>query len=69
MTGLYDNDEECIRHRSAIRALAHESGAPENDVARIYEQELARLKRRALVKDFLPVLVGRKVRTVLRRGP
>ena len=54
------------RHREAIHRLAQESGAPEAEVGRMYEEELGKMPRDARVGDYLPLLVTRQVKQRLR---
>lgn len=63
---LYDNDKERALHSGAIHDLSRESGLPEWEIGRMYEQELDKLKRTARVKDYLPVLTRRLVKETLR---
>ena len=63
---LYDNDKERILHAGAIHDLSRESGLPEWEIGKMYEQELDKLKRSARVKDYLPVLTRRLVKETLR---
>ena len=51
-----------MRHVASIRALADEVGRPFDEVASIYQCELVRLAAHAVVLDFLPVLVAKRVR-------
>ena len=58
-----------MRHMASIRALADEVGRPYDEVGRpydevawIYQCELARLAAHAVVLDFVPVLVAKRVR-------
>ncbi len=66
---LYGNDKERAIHSDAIHTLARESGLPEVQVARIYEQALEKLKGSARVKEFLPLLTRRMVKENLRNHP
>lgn len=63
---LYENEKELAIHRSAIHDLSRESGLPELEIGKIYEQNLGDLKRTAKVKDFLVVLTRRMVMETLR---
>jgi hypothetical protein len=63
---IYDDDKERTLHSSAIHDLSRESGLPEWEIGRIYEQELDKLRRTARVKDYLPVLTHRRVKENLR---
>jgi hypothetical protein len=67
-TVLYDDEKERAAHAGMIREIAQQSGLPEQKVAQFYEEELARLKQHARVKDFLPVLLQRMVRENLRHA-
>jgi hypothetical protein len=62
----YDNDKERLLHAGAIHGLSRESGLPETEIGKIYEQELDKLKRMARVKDYLSVLTCRVVKESLR---
>ncbi len=63
---LYDDDKERTLHKGAIHDLSRESGLPEWEIGKMYEQELDKLKQTARVKDFLPVLTRRLVKETLR---
>lgn len=63
---LYENEKELAMHRGAIHELARESGLPEQEIGKIYEQNLDNLKRTARVKDYLLVLTRRLVKESLR---
>jgi hypothetical protein len=66
MAAVYSSDNrEHAKHLAMIHYLANELGLPEPEVGRIYEQEFGRLSAQARVKDFLPLLVGRRVRDSL----
>jgi hypothetical protein len=58
---LYDDENEKKLHMHAVEMLALRTGSSFEDVIRIYEIVLRRFKRASKVKDFLPILVGRKV--------
>ncbi len=63
---LYENEKEVAMHRGAIHDLSRESGLPEQEIGKIYEQNLVNLKRNARVKDYLLVLTRRSVKESLR---
>jgi hypothetical protein len=52
---------------SAIDSIASSKGLPAEDVRTVYERMLARIKRQALIKDFLSIFVARRVERVLKR--
>jgi hypothetical protein len=58
-----------VHDRSAIEALAQDTGADLALVIELYERELAHLEATATVRGFLPVLAGRNVRIALRADP
>lgn len=64
---LYEDDKELAMHRGAIHDISRASGLPEQEIGKIYEQNLGHLKRTARVKDFLLVLTSRSVKESLRR--
>ena len=60
------DSREHAKHLAMIHHLAGELGFPEPEVGRVYEQEFHRLSAQARVKDFLFVLVSRRVKENLR---
>lgn len=56
------------RHREAIEALVreHSDASPER-VETLYRNELDRLEPEARITQYLPVIVSRNVRELLRR--
>jgi hypothetical protein len=54
------------RHRGAIHELAQELALPLETVATRYEALLREMLTRARVVDFLPVLVAKQLRKILR---
>ena len=63
-TPYEDRDEEAL-HQSVVNALAKEIQQPVENVKIVYEVELARLKSRAKVKDYLALLASRRAREKL----
>lgn len=59
---------EQLRLRREIDAIARELDRPAGEIAEVYAQMYEELKSRALVTDYLPVLVARKVRARFRLG-
>lgn len=53
---------EQLRHRLVIDALANELQLPVGEVATEYESILITLGSSAKVKDYLPVLIAKKIR-------
>lgn len=56
-----------MQHLAAIRALAEETGRPPDEVAAVYQCQLVLLASNALVQDYLPVLVMKRVRCLYRQ--
>jgi hypothetical protein len=67
-TVLYETEFEKRQHLSAIHNLATNFGVPEDSVRRLYEHELLSLKAHARVKDFLSILVLRKMKEKCHGG-
>ena len=53
---------------NAIEEIALESGRPLNEVRKIYEAELARLKANANIRDYLLLFASRRTREALMQG-
>ena len=64
---LYDNEKEKNEHFQAVRFLSENGGFSKEDVLAIYEQVLEGLKHEAIIKNFLSVLVSRRVRDILQK--
>jgi hypothetical protein len=62
---LYDDDNDERLHINAIEMLALRDEASIEDVKRLYEIVLRRFKKSAKIKDFLPILVSRRVEYLL----
>jgi len=58
---------ESATHERAIEALARQAHAPIDQVAWLYERELAVLEVGARITGFLTILTTRKVREILRQ--
>jgi hypothetical protein len=67
MTGiqLYEDETEKIQHFHAIQMLVKDLKSSQEEISTLYEIELERLKLHARVKDFLTVLVSRRVKEIL----
>jgi hypothetical protein len=62
---LYENESERMRHLSAIQAVAKHIGAPLDEVERLHGIVLKKYKTSAKIKDYLPILVSRRVEYLL----
>jgi hypothetical protein len=63
-----DDTGESKQHLHAIRSLALETGTPEDELEKIYSFVLTGLFEEAKVKTYLPILVSRRVKSILTRG-
>jgi hypothetical protein len=66
---LPESSAEILRHQASIRTMAEEFNRPLEEVAYFYREELARLRSRAAIADYLPVLVSKKIREHYRNTP
>jgi Protein of unknown function (DUF3562) len=64
---LYDDEIERKLHLSAMKGLADHAGLSADKIEVLYEIVLDRLKREAKIKDYLPILVSRRVRYLLSK--
>ena len=62
---LYDNDKERKQHMGAMKSISENTGLTIDDVSLLYEVVLDKTRKGAKVKDYLPILVPRKVKYVL----
>jgi hypothetical protein len=65
-TRLYEDEEERRRHSSAMRNLVKDEGMDEEDITRVYEEVLMEYKKDATIDIFLPIIVSKKVKDLLR---
>ena len=63
---LYEDEEERQRHSSAMRNLVKDEGMSEEDITRVYEKVLMEYKKDATIDIFLPIIVSKKVKDLLR---
>ena len=59
---LYDDANEREKHRRHIESLATEMQTAVDELVPLYEAVLARMKEKAVVTDFLPILVSKRVK-------
>lgn len=64
---LYDDETEKKQHINAIQMLAKDLMIPIDIVRQLYEVELGELRQSAKVKDFLTVIVIRKVKEMIKK--
>jgi hypothetical protein len=65
-TRCYEDEEERRRHSSAMRNLVKDEGMDEEEITRVYEEVLMEYKKDATIDIFLPIIVSKKVKDLLR---
>ena len=63
---LYDSEIEMRQHLASLEMLSIHTGEPVESLRRLYETVLMNFKRVSTVKDFLPIIVGRRVADIIR---
>lgn len=63
---LYGSEWEQRLHERAIESLSREVGRPAPEIRTVYEPLLGRLRAEARIKDYLVILVSRKVKEMMR---
>ncbi|MDB5764886.1 MAG: hypothetical protein JWQ21_3881 [Herminiimonas sp.] len=66
-TLVYDDPGEKTRHLHNIERLAEDVHRSVHEIAPLYEEVLAQLKRQAAIHDYLPILVSKNVKHFLKR--
>ncbi len=69
MTSIFGDANEALVHSDAIADLVSEIRRPESEVRSAYEAVYTALNADAHVRDFLPLLVARRTRDLLRGTP
>jgi hypothetical protein len=62
---LYEDENEKRQHVAAIQIIIRDERSSEEEIRLLYEGVLQELKREAKVKNFLTVIVSRKVKDLL----
>jgi hypothetical protein len=62
-----DSDSIPPVHREAVNALADDMQIPVDRVHKIYRIVLERFSKEARIRDYLPILVTKKVRNLMRK--
>jgi Protein of unknown function (DUF3562) len=60
------NEAERKRHLATIERLTEQCGVPRIEVGRRYQAELERVLGSTRIRDFLPILIARRVKQDLR---
>jgi len=66
-TAVPDNTALTSAHLNAVKALADHLGIPVDDIYRLYCIVLNRLAKEAKIKDYLPILVSRRVSYLIQK--
>jgi len=66
LDSIYENDREASQHRMAIEKISSTTGKSFQDIQAVYENILRDFKKRAHFKDYLLILVSRKVESLVR---
>jgi hypothetical protein len=67
MDNAHDDEGEAARDTSMIEGLAKSKGVRLEEVRRLYELALEKMKQKAVIFDFLPIFAARHVREVLEK--
>jgi hypothetical protein len=62
---LFEDEAEKKQHTSIIQGLVKELGFSEKTITSVYMRILDEYKREARIKIFLPILVNKKVKSLL----
>ena len=65
-TEPYADENDRLRHLDEMQRLSQETECPLQVITPIYEGTLARLKADATIHDYLPILVAKGVKNVLK---
>jgi hypothetical protein len=63
----YTDANDRSRHWHNMERLAEETGRPVLELAPLYEEVLANYNSRARIQDYVPILVSKNVKEMLRR--
>ena len=63
---LYDSETEMRQHLASLEMLSLRTGEPVERLRRVYEMVLRNFKSVATVKDFLPIIVCRRVADIIK---
>ena len=63
---LYADADDQVRHLRNIETLAKEMDLPVQEIEPLYEDILAHMKLKARIHEYLPILVSKRVRHMLK---
>ena len=61
-----ENKTELRKHQQSVENLSAYLDMPRDHIFAVYDQELIRMEQMARVRDYLPILVSRRVKSMLR---
>jgi hypothetical protein len=62
---LYEDENEQKQHFYAIHTLVQDAGSSEEKIRALYESVLLEFKNEAIIKNYLTILVSKKVKQIL----
>jgi len=65
---LLKRENEAEKHAAAINRIAASMNVSQEEVAPLYERELAEIQQSATIKTFLAIFAARRVEQLLRRS-
>ncbi len=65
---LYENEEQRKQHLRAIQILIKEVRGPGEEITRLYYLVLQEYEKEAKVKIFLPILISKRVKEMIKTG-
>jgi hypothetical protein len=67
-TGKKLDEVERRKHLVSIEKLAQQSGVSQTEIGKLYAEELERVLDSTKIRDFLPILIERKVKQDLNKN-
>jgi hypothetical protein len=62
----YPDGSDRTKHKNVIARLADELNRPEAEITTLYEGILTDLRPQARIPDYLPILVSKRVKRILK---
>lgn len=67
MNTVTTDEDEAGKDTSVIEGLAKSQGVKTDEVRRLYESAIEKMKQDAVILDFLPIFAARKVKELLEQ--
>lgn len=64
---IYESEEQKNQHLRAIQILVKEIEKPGDEISRLYHLVLEEYEKEAKVKIFLPILISKRVREMIKK--